>query len=162
FGPAAPTRFTLVDLLVYVMLTWFVASLCATLASNSASATTRPAATRPATQAADPSADAREKAVAMFFSPLAGAAFLATLVPLRVGGSFRGWILNPAAWPRAALPAVLGYLAIWPFCAGILWLTRLAILRIAPDHHFEEHTTLNLLRATREGPAWMPTLLVLG
>ncbi len=155
--PVPTASFTALDLLGYFLLTNAVGMLCLSLLARP-SPTTAPAASQPDRLITEAPANA----AASFLAPVSGAMLILALVPLRVPGRFRGWGLDPHSWPRAILPGLLRYVAIWPFCAAALVLTRAIVLRFAPDRHFDEHATLNLLRAAREGPTWVSTLLMLG
>jgi len=155
-APVPSATFTALDLLGYFLLTNVIGMLCLSLRAPAAT-TTAPAASQPDRLIAEAPANA----AAGFLVPASGALWILALVPLRVPGRFRGWRLDPRSWPQAIVPGLLRYVAIWPICAGALVLTRAIVLRIAPDHHFDEHATLNLLRAAREGPAWVSTFLML-
>lgn len=151
------TSFSALDLLGYFLLTNVIGMLCLSLLPSPLP-TSAPVTSQPD----PPVANAPATAAAGLLVPTSGALLILALTPLRVRGRFRGFGLDASSWRRAVFPALLWYLAIWPFCAGALVLTRSIVHRFAPEHHFDEHSTLNLLRLAGEGPAWVRIFLVLG
>ena len=156
-APLPATSFSALDLLGYFLITNLIGMLCLSLLAPRAP-TTAPASSQPGQLIANAPANAAANCLV----PISGAILILALVPSRVTGRFRGWGLDATSWRRAILPGLLYYLAIWPFCAGALILTRAIILRFAPDHQFDEHATLNLLHAGHAGHAWIPVALTLG
>ena len=78
---------------------------------------------------------------------LGATAVLVYLGILRIRGGLSGWGLRGGLIPRHCLAAMLAYIAIWPVCAAMLALTRVAILLVFPEHVLPEHLALQTLHA---------------
>ncbi|MEE8384795.1 MAG: CPBP family intramembrane glutamic endopeptidase [Dehalococcoidia bacterium] len=91
---------------------------------------------------------------------LGAAAVLLYLGVLRIRGGLRGWGLGTSLLPKHLLLAVVTYVAIWPVCAGLLYLTRALILWAYPDYTLPAHETIRTLCA-EEVPGLVKTVLVL-
>lgn len=154
-NPTLP-RFTVLDILIVFLVSVSAGELIARATAPPASST------QPASVPAAVKPTPVQYALASVISPAAGIAVALILAGMRVAGGIRAWGLNADRFPRALKIAALAYLAVWPVCAGALWLTRKAILHFDPAHHFDEHSTLGLLRSTTAGPLWIPICLVLG
>jgi len=151
-----PPRFNALDILIVFVVSVIAGELVARAAAPPVSAT------QPASAPAAPKPTPVQYALAGVCSPSAGLIAALLLARKRVPGGLRAWGLHAAHLSRQFKTAFLAYLAVWPLCAAALWLTRMTIRFFDPEHKFDEHATLGLLRETTAGPLWIPICLVLG
>ncbi len=96
----------------------------------------------------------------MIVGQIAAGVLLLLIGRSRYPGGLASWGLSAARWPAHLLRAVVTYVAIWPICAGILYLTLRALLLFDAEYIPPEHEAIRTLRA-QDTQTWARSLTVL-
>ncbi|MFH1419649.1 MAG: type II CAAX endopeptidase family protein [Planctomycetota bacterium] len=92
---------------------------------------------------------------------IAAGAVLLLIGRLRFPGGLAAWGLSVTRWPAHLLRAVVTYVAIWPVCAGLLYLTLKVLWLFDAEYAPPEHEAIRALRAV-DTPTWVRSLTVIG
>jgi membrane protease YdiL (CAAX protease family) len=93
-----------------------------------------------------------------------GQAVAATLIVVlcrqRFHGGLSSWGLSAKKLGLRAVQALGGYIAVWPLCLALLYVTFLLIQYFAPDFTPPEHSAI-LTLLSRDSPPWVIAVTVL-
>lgn len=152
--PVVSERFTILDAIVPFLVSTGLTYWCYQRfapAGAEMSGTTQPA-----------TPDARALAIAGSAGQLAAVVLMLGLAKLRVSGGLGGWGLSTTRPAGTLGHAVIAYVALWPICAGLLWVSRTLVPIVAPGYQVTEHQTLWLLRGTIDTAPGIAAVLILG
>lgn len=131
------------DLLMALLAMWMLPSFVPALARTiSAALSGQEPSSMPATEAA---AEVLPAAAQLLGRTAAALAVL--WLGLRSYGSAAAWGLRPLHAGRNLLIAVASFVAVWPLCAGALFLTRGIAALFIPGYEAEDHTAIQTLAA---------------
>lgn len=91
---------------------------------------------------------------------LGAAVVLAVLARAKFSGGLAGWGLRWERLPTQIRRAVLAYLALWPVCASLLWLTVVGVKLLNPTYEPTAHEALRAFRAEGQS-GWVRAVVIL-
>lgn len=104
---------------------------------------------------------APREVLALACGQVAAGAALLYLGIVRIRGGLAGWGLRGQSVVKTTAMAVIATVAVWPFCAGLLVLTRIALLLVDPGFTPPEHRALETLHDAGV-PLWIRGVTILG